>query len=251
MQVAVTYPVVLSGAAAEPARSRRRLELPTRPRFDSGLRPPLSVTGSGSTSLQTPSHRPAAGVGDLGHAAVGAGGDAAAEQADLQLFDVVGVRRDDDLAAVLALRGKLTSGYHRDFQLLKEPMIRGLGRALELFGIAGLVLPRLEVDSRRAREALRGDLLATDEVLRRVERGTPFRAAYREVAAALRRGEPLPAPSPARLLARRRSEGGLGHLGLAGAWKRWRAVERWLERERSRFDTAMGRLAGTRRRSRR
>jgi argininosuccinate lyase len=158
---------------------------------------------------------------------------------------------EGDLAAVLALRGKLTSGYHRDFQLLKEPLIRGLGRALELFGIAGLVLPRLEVDPARAREALRGDLLATDEVLRRVEHGTPFRSAYREVAAALRRGERLPSPTPARLIARRRSEGGLGNLGLAAAWKRWRAVERWLERERARFDTAMGRLAGTARRSRR
>lgn len=157
---------------------------------------------------------------------------------------------EGDLAAVLALRARLTSGYHRDFQLLKEPLIRGLGRILELFGIAGLVVPRLEVNAARARQALRGDLLATDEVLRRVETGTPFRRAYREVAAALRRGEPLPAPSPAGLLARRRSEGGLGNLGLPAAWKRWRAVTRWLERERGRFDTAMARLAGPRRRGR-
>lgn len=155
---------------------------------------------------------------------------------------------EGDLAAVLALRAKLTSGYHRDFQLLKAPLIRGLGCALELFGIAGLVVPRLEVNAGRARDALRGDLLATDEVLRRVEAGTPFRRAYREVAAALRRGERLPPASPARLLARRRSEGGLGNLGLSTGWKRWRAALRWLERERGRFDTAMARLAGRGRR---
>jgi argininosuccinate lyase len=155
---------------------------------------------------------------------------------------------EGDLAAVLALRGRLTSGYHRDFQLLKEPLIRGLGRTLELFAIAGLVVPRLAVDRERARDAVRGDLLATDEVLRRVERGTPFRTAYRDVAAALRRGERLPVPSTSQLLARRRSLGGLGSLGLPAAWTRWRAVLRWLERERARFDLAMGRLAGTRRR---
>jgi argininosuccinate lyase len=154
---------------------------------------------------------------------------------------------EGDLAAVLALRARLTSGYHRDFQLLKEPLIRGLGRTLELFGIAGLVIPRLEVDPVRARKAVGGDLLATDEVLRRVEAGTPFRRAYRDVAAALGRGDPIPVPSPARVMARRQGQGGLGNLGLPAAWKRWRAVERWLERERSRFDTAMARLAGGRR----
>jgi argininosuccinate lyase len=158
---------------------------------------------------------------------------------------------EGDLAAVLALRARLTSGYHRDFQLLKEPLIRGLGRALELFGIAGLVVPRLTVSPERARQALQGDLLATDEVLRRVEAGTPFRRAYREVAAALRRGDSLPGLRPARIIARRRSEGGLGNLGLSAAWKRWRAVERWLEAERGRFDSAMARLAGTGRRARR
>ncbi|HEY9383432.1 MAG TPA: hypothetical protein VIP80_07935, partial [Gemmatimonadales bacterium] len=56
----------------------------------------------------------------------------------------------------------------------------------------------------------------------------------------------FPAPSPARLFARRGSEGGIGRLGLDQAWRRWRALERWCERERTRFDRAMGRLAGRR-----
>ena len=42
--------------------------------------------------------------------------------------------------------------------------------------------------ARAARRRCRG-ALATDEVMRRVEAGRPFRVAYREVAAALRRGE--------------------------------------------------------------
>ena len=153
---------------------------------------------------------------------------------------------EGDLAAVLALRAKLPSGYHRDFQLLKEPLIRGLGRTLELLGLMGHVVPRLAVDRERGRAALAGGVLATDEVMRRVELGVPFRRAYREVAAALQRGEHFPAPSPARLFARRGSEGGIGRLGLDQAWRRWRALERWCERERTRFDRAMGRLAGRR-----
>src|SRR6185436_12996644 len=80
---------------------------------------------------------------------------------------------EGDLAAVLALRGKLTSGYHRDFQLLKEPLIRGLGRSLELLGLLGLVVPRLAVDRARGAAALAGGTVATDEVMRRVELGVP------------------------------------------------------------------------------
>lgn len=155
---------------------------------------------------------------------------------------------EGDLAAVLALRGGLTSGYHRDFQLLKEPLIRGTGRTLEVLGIMGLVVPRLTVDRQRGLAALDGGALATDEVMRRVELKVPFRRAYREVAAALRRGERFPAPSPARLIARRNSTGGIGRLGLDQAWRRWRAVERWCEREGDRFAAALRRLAGPRRR---
>ena len=153
---------------------------------------------------------------------------------------------EGDLAAVLALRARLPSGYHRDFQLLKEPLIRGLGRALELFGMVSLVVPRLQVDRARGLAALDGGTLATDQVMARVERGEPFRRAYRAVAAALRRGEPVPVPPPARILARRGSTGGLGRLELGRAWRRWNAAERWCERERDRFTRAMARLAGGR-----
>jgi argininosuccinate lyase len=154
---------------------------------------------------------------------------------------------EGDLAAVLSLGAKLPSGYHRDFQLLKEPLIRGLGRALELLGVLGFVIPRLGVDRARGRAALAGGALATDEVMRRVELGVPFRRAYRAVAAELQDGARFPAPAPARLIARRNSVGGLGNLGLALAWRRWRASERWCERERNRFDRAVTRLAGRRR----
>ena len=165
----------------------------------------------------------------------------------LELLRARSAAVEGDLAAVLALRGKLTSGYHRDFQLLKEPLIRGTGRTLEMMAMASLAAPRLEVDPERARAALEGGMLATDLVLERVEQGVPFRRAYREAAAALDRGEPL-APVPgSRIMARRKSLGGLGNLGLDRVWRRWRERELWLRRERDRFDRALARLAGRRR----
>ncbi len=153
---------------------------------------------------------------------------------------------EGDLAAVLHLRAKLAGGYHRDFQLLKEPLMRGLDRAETMLAATAAALPLLGVDGKRCAAALAGGTLATDEVMRRVEEGTPFRRAYREVAAAIRRGERFEPPPLSRLVARRRGTGGLGDLGLREAAARVRRARAWGRRERARFDAAMRRLAGGR-----
>ncbi len=145
-----------------------------------------------------------------------------------------------DLAATLGIRAKLTSGYHRDWQLLKGPLIAGLARTGSLLSMMTVVVPALRVHAK----PLEGGTLSTDEVMRRVEAGVPFRQAYRDVAAALKRGERFPAPGPGELMARRRGTGGLGNLDLGAARRRLRAAERWRRAERARFDRAMARLAG-------
>ncbi len=166
------------------------------------------------------------------------------------LFEVTRARAaalDSDLVTVLQLKAKLGSGYHRDFQHLKEPLFRGLDRTREMLVMVAAALPRLVVDRARAAVALAGDALATDEVMRRVEAGEPFRAAYRAVAAALARGERFPAPARAALLARRHSTGNLGNLGLPRVRARVRARRTWAAQARRRFQTALTRLAGLRR----
>ena len=151
---------------------------------------------------------------------------------------------EGDLAAVLALRSKLTSGYHRDFQLLKEPLIRGLGRIEDMVTMMTLVVPALGVRTERGLELLQGGVLATDEVMRRVETGVPFRRAYREVAAALTRGDRMPPMSAARIIGRRRSTGGLGRLGLGVAWRRFVALAKVNNRSARTFEAAIKKLAG-------
>jgi argininosuccinate lyase len=163
------------------------------------------------------------------------------------LFELTRARAaalEGDLVSVLQIKGKLAGGYHRDFQLLKEPLMRGLDRTAAMLGMMAHAVPRLEVDRGRCAAALAGGALATDEVMRRVEGGRPFRLAYREVAAALSAGERFTAPSPARIVGRRSSVGGLGDLGLTVARGRLRRARGWAARERRRFDAAMRRLAG-------
>ncbi len=151
---------------------------------------------------------------------------------------------EGDLFAVLQIKSKVSSGYHRDFQLLKEPLMRGLDRTEAMLAAMAGAVPRLGVDRERCGAALAGGALATDEVMRRVEGGRAFRTAYREVAAALGRGEAFESPPERLIVARRSGTGGLGDLGLPEANARARAARRWGGRERSRFERAMAGLSG-------
>jgi argininosuccinate lyase len=151
---------------------------------------------------------------------------------------------EGDLLAVLQIKAKLSGGYHRDFQLLKEPLMRGLDRTGAMLEAVTHALPKLGVDSGRCQAALSGGALATDEVMRRVEAGRPFRSAYREVATALKQGESFVPPPHDQIIARRGSAGGLGNLGLPELKKRIRHSRSWNARERKRFERAMTKLAG-------
>jgi argininosuccinate lyase len=151
---------------------------------------------------------------------------------------------EGDLVTLLQVKGKLAGGYQRDFQVLKEPLMRGLERTEAMLAIMASAVPKLGVDRARCAAALDGGALATDEVMRRVEEGQPFRTAYRAVSAELTGGARFPAPSPRAIVSRRRSTGGLGNLGLGLARARLRRAAKWHRRERRRFDRAMARLAG-------
>jgi argininosuccinate lyase len=151
---------------------------------------------------------------------------------------------EGDLIIVLQVRSKLGSGYHRDFQLLKEPVMRGVDRLEGMLSMLAVAIPRLTVDPAVGRHILSGGPLATDEVMRRVERGSAFRSAYREVAAAIKEGDFWREPATDEIIGRRRSTGGLGNLGLPLVQARLRRARQWSAREQRRFDHAMDALAG-------
>ena len=121
--------------------------------------------------------------------------------------------------------------------------MRGLERTATMLEAITAAMPRLGVDPHRCRQALAGGALATDEVMRRVEEGRPFRAAYREVAEALKEGERFDPPSDASIISRRQSIGNLGNLGLPPLRTRIRKLRTWARQERRRFDRALAKLA--------
>ena len=84
------------------------------------------------------------------------------------------------LAEALAVPAKLPSGYHRDLQLLKPPLFRGIDLAEETLAIAAAALPGVRFHPERIR--LDPGLHAAEEAYRLVlAEGIPFREAYRRV----------------------------------------------------------------------
>ena len=165
------------------------------------------------------------------------------------LFELTRARSaalEGDLATVMALKGKLAGGYHRDFQFLKAPLFRGLDRTREMLAMLTTAIPRLGVNAVAGRNALSGDVLATDEVMRRVRAGVPFRRAYREVAAEVKRGVAMPALDTAAIIASRSSTGGMGNLALGVLRTRFTSAARWNDVQRKAFDRALTRLTQAR-----
>lgn len=151
---------------------------------------------------------------------------------------------EGDLFTIFQIKSKLGSGYHRDFQLLKEPVMRGVDRLEGMLSMLAVSVPRLGVDPAVGRNILSGGPLATDEVMRRVEHGSAFRSAYREVAAAIKEGDWWREPATNEIIGRRRSTGGLGNLGLNEVKSRLKSCRQWVTREQKQYDRAMDALAG-------
>lgn len=75
----------------------------------------------------------------------------------------------------------LPAGYNRDFQLTKEPFLKGIRLAFEILQIMILVIKNLEAKRVNLENACTSELYATDEALRLVKQGKSFREAYQEV----------------------------------------------------------------------
>ena len=86
---------------------------------------------------------------------------------------------------VRSLVASLPSGYNRDVQLTKGPLIESLETTEECLEIARILIDRLEFDEATCAEALTSDLYATERAYELVKLGVPFRDAYRRVAADL------------------------------------------------------------------
>lgn len=105
----------------------------------------------------------------------------------------------------------LPSGYNRDFQDTKEPLLRAAAMAYDVVRVAELSFRELEVNEERLAASLSPEIYATDVALELVASGKSFRDAYREVGLNL---EKVAAKDPVEMIGNRRSIGTAGNLRL-------------------------------------
>ncbi len=90
-----------------------------------------------------------------------------------------------EMQLLLTLPANLPSGYHRDLQLTKEAIMRGLLLTQDLVQAMQQVVPALSFSTEKMQAATTRELFATGHALKKVLEGVPFRDAYRQAAAEL------------------------------------------------------------------
>jgi argininosuccinate lyase len=105
----------------------------------------------------------------------------------------------------------LPSGYQRDLQLTKAPLIRGMAAALQALTIVPALVNGLRFREEAMRRAISSEMFATDLAVRQAAGGAPFRKAYHEAKQQL---DALGEPDVAQSLAERVSPGACGQLLL-------------------------------------
>ena len=76
----------------------------------------------------------------------------------------------------------LISGYHRDFQQTKGPILKGFEITKKSLSALNLVFEKLSVNEENCRRAMTNELFATEKAYRLVKQGMPFRDAYLTIA---------------------------------------------------------------------
>ncbi len=79
------------------------------------------------------------------------------------------------------LTKNLISGYHRDLQLSKEPLINGFNSVQEMLEISEIIIKNIQPNEENLRKSFSPHIFATDFANDLVKKGVSFRDAYREI----------------------------------------------------------------------
>jgi argininosuccinate lyase len=86
----------------------------------------------------------------------------------------------------------LPSGYHRDFQILKELLFEPLTQFLDILDIVLFALPQLKIKPDLLNKEKYDATFTVENINQLIQSGTPFRTAYKQVGLAVEDGSYLP-----------------------------------------------------------
>ena len=145
------------------------------------------------------------------------------------------------LVQALEIVRPLISGYHRDFQDTKKPLMVGVELALASLRVNARTMAKVEVDAEQCANAFTPEVFATDRVLEMVKEGMAFRDAYREVAKSLDETE---MDDPRENIAQKTHLGATGNLGLDQARDRVEDERDWARNARETWTLPIEQLVG-------
>lgn len=130
----------------------------------------------------------------------------------------------------------LPSGYNRDFQETKRPIMQGMEITKSSLKVFSLIFSELQVDKKNCIDAFSPELFATDQVLKLAGEGIPFRDAYKKVATNLQN---VPAMDPVANILSKKHQGATGNLGVAISHLKLKDHRQWLDSEKKKWDEVL------------
>lgn len=133
----------------------------------------------------------------------------------------------------------LPSGYNRDLQETKEPLMEGLGITEASLNVCTLVISGLKVDKEKCVEACVPEIFATGKAIELAAKGMPWRDAYVKVAQEL---DELKAEDPVENIKSKKHMGATGNLGLSKSAAKIKAEKAAIAKEKKHFEDALRKL---------
>lgn len=160
----------------------------------------------------------------------------------LELIRAKAARVQADAQSSWTIIKALPSGYNRDIQETKEPLMNGLETAEKSLLMVSKMMKGMKVNEEALVAGFRPEVFATDEAIRLVSEGMPFRDAYHQVKASLKDVQSL---DPYKAIACKTSYGATAGIDFEAMENRAANAAAWANEGEKEFNACISRLLGT------
>ena len=142
---------------------------------------------------------------------------------------------------VVSLSSNLISGYNRDYQDSKNPLLASLSIVKQSLLVSKVLLDNIEINTNALKQSLNPKLYATHAAMDLVKEGIPFRKAYKTVKNNL---SALDLQNDEKILHQSTHSGGTGNLGLQKLFKNIQLEQKLVKKEQLSWKKTVKSLLG-------
>jgi argininosuccinate lyase len=142
----------------------------------------------------------------------------------LELIRAKSATMQSMLIQILEVTRALPSGYNRDFQETKRPLMQSFDLTLICLQVFATLFSEIQVNKEKCINSFTPEVFATDQVLHKVRTGIPFRDAYKQVALNL---ELVAMEDPVTHIQSSIHQGSTGNLGLEQLLQKINDIKQW------------------------